>query len=459
MLFLCETQQENARTLFHGPEMFRQAHQGVLQGEHLFHVHREGAEGYDLIYRENNELFLEEKTTGLHFLHTFLPPWLSYDVNDREKLSYEIFEGFSQVLFEEANEYTLTVAQVLLRDTSLSVFFSDRRVLWFFQESERLHYGQPHVDSSARTFVCTRQACENFMETGDTSRMGSVFVFHNVFLYQWLTNLPLNQVKYAFVTVLKIEGIGAVLDHFMRMKNGFASRGIQTYLVPGSSRFRDEMLRRYFAFLPLPEDTTEENTIYVPNFLPLRGSYMFFKYPGDIHKEDLNQKYLKEIEEYYEAVFQDEKVLGILIRGTDYVSLKMGGSRTQATAEEMIPIAEKWMAEDGYDRIFLATEDADVLEQMYAHFGNRLRAVSQVRHRVSELKKGEYLSDLDTRHPAYDKDAIQEDTTANYFYALVILSRCTSFLASGSSNGWDVVNSLNEGRFLRSWKWTKTLES
>ena len=60
----------------------------------------------------------------------------------------------------------------------------------------------------------------------------------------------------------------------------------------------------------------------------------------------------------------------------------------------------KWIDEDHYECIFLATEDADI-----------------------------YL-----------------------------LSRCESFMCSGQCNGWDVVMQLNEGEFLRSYKFSVGIE-
>ena len=52
-----------------------------------------------------------------------------------------------------------------------------------------------------------------------------------------------------------------------------------------------------------------------------------------------------------------------------------------------------------------------------------------------------------------------EDTMINYFYALYMLSKCDSFICSGRCNGADIVKSLNNGRFTRSYKFAVGIET
>ncbi|MBR3327946.1 MAG: hypothetical protein IKG22_11555 [Atopobiaceae bacterium] len=120
---------------------------------------------------------------------------------------------------------------------------------------------------------------------------------------------------------------------------------------------------------------------------------------------------------------------------------------------DMLPTIHQWMDEDGYDLIFLATEDQDILDQMRAEFGDKLRAIAQKRLRVSDLKEGQTISSYEEEHNQGDAYLEElEETTVNYFYALYILSQCESFMVSGQCNGWDVVNSFNQGKFRRAYK-------
>ena len=59
--------------------------------------------------------------------------------------------------------------------------------------------------------------------------------------------------------------------------------------------------------------------------------------------------------------------------------LKLDGVRRQATVQEMIPIIDRWTEEGGYERVFLATEDADILEEMHRVPG--LRTVQRLGRR------------------------------------------------------------------------------
>ena len=157
------------------------------------------------------------------------------------------------------------------------------------------------------------------------------------------------------------------------------------------------------------------------------------------------------MDEYAEAVLGGHKVLGVLIRGTDYIVAKMSGTRQQATVDDMLPMIREWLDTDGYDWIFLATEDQDILERMKKEFGKKIRVVSQVRHKVRDFENMRLLSEIEKKEQA-DNAGLVEDNTVNYFYALYLLSKCESFMASGQCHGWNVVNSFNHGKFKRRYK-------
>jgi hypothetical protein len=138
----------------------------------------------------------------------------------------------------------------------------------------------------------------------------------------------------------------------------------------------------------------------------------------------------------------------------------MSGARKMATVDEMLPLIREWIAEDGYEMVFLATEDKDILEQMRREFGDKLRVIAQDRHSVSDFSEGmKVLSELEeSQKNEPDAEAKVEDSTINYFYALYCLSKCSSFMASGQCHGWDVVNSFKEGSFERCYKFAVGLE-
>ena len=146
----------------------------------------------------------------------------------------------------------------------------------------------------------------------------------------------------------------------------------------------------------------------------------------------------------------DKRMLGILLRGSDYIASGMSGASAPVTVESALPKIREWMEEDGYEGIFLATEDMDILRKMEAAFPGKIRVVSQERYSITDFTKEGVttISELDRkRHPGEDYDVFLEDSTANYFYALYLLSRCESFMYSGQCGGIVMTKSLTENGF------------
>lgn len=219
-------------------------------------------------------------------------------------------------------------------------------------------------------------------------------------------------------------------------------------------KFPRSMVEKYFAVDIWDPEANEENTLMVPNLVILYKTKFYVNLRASLDVDSIAPGFREEMDEYYDAVLGGKKTLGILIRGTDYISSGLWGIRKMATVEQMTPKIHQWMEEYGYEKLFLATEDADILAAMRKEFGKKLIALSQKRLTVSNLRTGQIISEYEKETGGEDYNAKLEDTTINYFYALYILSRCDAFLCSGQCNGWDNVLSLNDGRFERSYKFT-----
>ncbi len=219
------------------------------------------------------------------------------------------------------------------------------------------------------------------------------------------------------------------------------------------------MMDKYFSLSLSGDDATEDNTLTVSNTYIAVMTKCVFEADQMLNADIFSDRFRVELEEYHEAVFRNRKTVGILIRGTDYISSGLSGERLMATVPQMIPMIRKWIDEDHYECIFLATKDADILEQMREEFGSSVIAISQERFRVSDFRQGQIISELEKETKDQSEyDASVEDTTINYLYAIYLLSRCESFMCSGQCNGWDVVMQLNEGEFLRSYKFSVGIE-
>jgi hypothetical protein len=251
-------------------------------------------------------------------------------------------------------------------------------------------------------------------------------------------------------------GIGALLSAYTR-NQALAERFGLKFVAPDKDHFGKyprALVEKYFAVDIWNPEATEENTLMVPNAVIINKTQYYTCLPATLEASSIAPGFKAEMDEYFDAVLGGRKVLGVLIRGSDYLAVGFGGSRKMATVEQMVPKIRQWMADFGYQKLFLATEDSDILARMKKEFGRNMIALAQERLSVKNLRQGQIITEYEKEKNKEDYAVKLEDTTINYFYALYILSRCDAFLCSGQCNGWDNVLSLNAHKFERTYKFT-----
>ena len=173
-------------------------------------------------------------------------------------------------------------------------------------------------------------------------------------------------------------------------------------------------------------------------------------YKTDIDLNMLQPAFVTQMEEYTRQIIGDKKVLGVLLRGTDYTVANFAGSYHPAPIDECIRFISETFDKYAYDKIFVATEDSNYLERMIEAFPDKILAVSQERHTVSEVRDVRYLSELEKRqYSGKEYDASVEDATVNYFYAMYMLSSCESLISNCMCSGVSIATSFNRGRYSR----------
>lgn len=70
--------------------------------------------------------------------------------------------------------------------------------------------------------------------------------------------------------------------------------------------------------------------------------------------------------------YHGRRILGVLLRGTDYTALKPSGHYIPPTAEQAISKSQEVMRGENFDSIYLATEDKNILAKFQAAFGDKL---------------------------------------------------------------------------------------
>ena len=84
-----------------------------------------------------------------------------------------------------------------------------------------------------------------------------------------------------------------------------------------------------------------------------------------------------------------KKVLGVIARGTDYISVQPFDHPIPLDENELIEIVNERMESLGFTDIYLSTEDQDIYEIFNEHFGNKLITINQNR-----FKKGLLLNPI-----------------------------------------------------------------
>ena len=327
-----------------------------------------------------------------------------------QKINLFLLDGFDEIFFEEVNEYTVVIAALAVR-RGLQVTFQDRQIELFPWAGGKIICSE---DPITENVLYVQSAFYPIYTPRD--RFCTTDLFHSLFMLQWMTDLPREKIRYLSLAIRKTEGIGSILAVFSQAGRIWQPLGIRVYIEPGSTRFSDKLLSKYFAIGTVPEDASEENTAYVKCFNCFVLNHLTNRYPAQIRLDMLQPSFVTEMKIYADQLISGRKVLGVLLRGTDYVVANFAGNYRPAPIEDCIQIIKDRIRRYGYERIFLATEDAVFLEKMTAAFPHKVITVSQERHTVSEVREVKYLSELEKKENtgrAYE--ASVEDTTINYF--------------------------------------------
>ena len=449
---------EEVRTLKLSAGLFHDALKDVPESMARYHVENDKGEDFDIVYWDNDEDIEPKDAYPAYVKRPYMVKYLQYDENDRDTLYLDFFKGLKKMYFEELNEYTIAISKVVLNFTDMEIWCNDSRILWFIDETPRLHIVEdtPKWEYDDDCFYIQEQI-RSGLEDNNFNRLGNTYAFHNIFLFQWILNgESISKYKYVTLPINDTGGIGAVLSGYKKYQAIFNKLGLK-FVAPDEEhlgKFPREMVEHYFSVDIWNPEANEDNTLQIPNLVIFVKTKLYTLQPGLVDKSLISQSFRGEMDEYYDALFDGKKTLGVLIRGSDYIATGLSGPRKMASVEQMAPGIRKWMSEYGYEKIFLATEDSDILSQMKKEFGKSMVALSQRRITNKDLRVGQIISDYEKENGGDEYFEKLEDTTINYFYALYILSRCDAFMCSGQCNGWDTVISLNENRFERTYKYS-----
>lgn len=149
-----------------------------------------------------------------------------------------------------------------------------------------------------------------------------------------------------------------------------------------------------------------------------------------------------EYEELRKKFLGDEKALGVLARGTDYVASKPKNHPVQPTVEQIITKSREILERYSCKKLFLATEDAMIYEEMKAAFGEELITLEMGRYVASD---GQNINDL-VRSNGKDKAMNGRE----YLLSVMLLAGCDYLVAgnTGGTHGALLMNTKYEYKYV-----------
>jgi hypothetical protein len=163
---------------------------------------------------------------------------------------------------------------------------------------------------------------------------------------------------------------------------------------------------------------------------------------------ELFSKYIKfneEIEKSFNGrlsdLFGNDNVVGVLCRGTDYILFKPQNHPVQPEPEMVVQKVADVMKTYACNKVFLATEDADILDLFQKYFKTSLLYIDQVRLSKSEMINNKWLAfEKNKLYP--NRDKLNE--AIDYLFAMYALSKCKCFV-SGRTGGAKGVLMMTKG--------------
>lgn len=151
---------------------------------------------------------------------------------------------------------------------------------------------------------------------------------------------------------------------------------------------------------------------------------------------------LQEADALKEKMFGKERFLGVLLRGTDYVNSRPKNHPIQPTVEQAEEQIDRLLVEYDLQKIYLATEDADIYERLLDKYGEKLISMNVDRYITSET---ENINEISVKRST-DKYQMGKE----YLINILLLSKCDYLLAgnAGGSQGALLFRNITSPKYI-----------
>lgn len=157
-----------------------------------------------------------------------------------------------------------------------------------------------------------------------------------------------------------------------------------------------------------------------------------------VSNESTQQYFDKE----YNEIIKDKRVLGCVVRGTDYTKLKLKGHPKQPDIDELVEKLMHFSKNGNYDYIYLATEEKRIADAIKKRFPGKV--LENRRNYFDEKYFSNKNSDMVSK-VQFDRDNDDYLKMLEYMSSINLVSKCDS-LVSGLCGGSEIAiywNGLN----------------
>ncbi len=182
-----------------------------------------------------------------------------------------------------------------------------------------------------------------------------------------------------------------------------------------------------------------EETLYTPQLIPYckPNRTIATKLVRDFCR--LKPEPAAYIQNEIQTILRDDRVLGIVRRGTDYIGT---GMAKQPELTVMIAEARQWMEQYHYTKIYLATEDERIFDKFNEAFPNQI--LVNKRTYYDKAMTDQNVKWIGQVHFNRENDDYYKGL--EYLSSIYILSKCQALLA-GYCGAGNMAMLLNGGKY------------
>ena len=175
------------------------------------------------------------------------------------------------------------------------------------------------------------------------------------------------------------------------------------------------------------------NSKKLTNEKDIQKIYDFISEHGKL-KPDVIKKILESKERYFG---NKKNVLGVFVRGTDYLAFKPKGHQIQPPLEDVISKIRYFLEiHEDIDGIFVETEDESIYRRLKNEFGEMI--FTNQSNRIKDYSGKEYIANI-LQENKYERGL-------QYLVATALLAEC-KYLVTTRAGGSDVALVINNNRY------------